>query len=954
MNEALLRKIYSNEELKLGYYPKNSYNETVTTGQFTELTYNNKPVLNTQLGTQINRVLYSVLFEDVSFSNAVTLQLFNKTVEEATGPTTTREVSFSSQLKETGFEFKDYTWRLYYLTGGQYYTVYTGEVQKTTISETTIAMKLNSRVANLADRDGSDTKTSYAGWNTNIGFSDALNLLLEDTNIKPVGDIDTIDYGQTINEGDLDLLGANNSGHISYYDENEIYVCGKGIFNFVNGTFTDIGLTGNIHFHFVGTDGHHYFVYDKLEPQYRRGEYIYLYLYDADIATTYDLGMGRASEVIGDDLSNFDTMSAMENNICRDTRFEYNYQYISHVYGSDTQPEEQATMSEVYASGKSGDSYFCPITSVKAVFTEQDISDSNSFSWTTDRNKVYLGGYQENPNFGGKEFKAASLNAYAADGFYLDTFNKDKAQSYKNRGYFYYDPLQNRLFFQRASNLMPSGSSYTLGSNMEKSWDNFGLNPIGFYSLSSNTLGYSNITNDLFFEDFLFANNTAYAIGMDIDNLSKYNNLKQSNLYRISNAGTITQKWGLVNYEMYGISFFNDGSNDYLSFVTKDSSDNWNWRYSTDDSTLQLLEIGSADFYNAPTSLLYASGDIILVVFKDKQLTIFKPFDQVNNVKYIGEVLENSLGGYLVKNKLTDDYSGRVQNNIISAVSEVRVEVLDLTDLNKLQALLKLLKMSNKFMTVDENDTLQIYNASNVDYNFVLIDKFKKFEKLDYEGYKSVLVKTYNAKREDLFEWSYESVEDFEGDVRGRWYGPDGSFTVSVKITSSSSFEYSITSSASRLVRGDTIYSGITNWKNISIDLEDSNFTLKFVDDEFDELPPSADMQFTMIFNTSILSETASPLQETDVTLDLIKTKTIDNVLVSPNNSTFLLEDINDFFISEKNMYKATVLEPYVSFDLMQKVNINYPYEGVNFEICYITKATINNDGLTELILIQE
>jgi len=951
MEATQLRKIWNNNKLKLGYYPKENYTANTSVGHFTELKYNEKTLLTKV--PKFNKKVYSILFENGEFTNACSIELFNETVIEATSSTASREITWHAIQEQMGFKWDDYVWALYFESATSFEAIYTGVIETITPVNDKIKITLNSRAANLKKITGNDTKTSYAGWNINARFGTCLDAILKDTDVVAEGDIDDIDYQQTENEGDADLKSSAGQ-YVGYYEENVVAVLReKQKYNFINDTSININFS-NVLFHFIRNDGEHYYIYEDFNSIYneRVGQYTHLYLVKESDSSVIDLGYGRAPER---DLETEGKINTIEGFNCVKTGLNVEYKYIDHIYSETTPSADFEVMAEVIKQ----DDYYIPLVSAKDIWYNTETAENNDFRWSSgSENYMYRNGTRVNENYSkyniSGEVNSTSADYYHSADYGVKNNNTRIDKSTKSRAYFVYDPLQDRLIFQRASNVYPAGESETIDTNYTKNWDNFGLNPLGYYSFQSETLGYSNISNNEFIKDLVFKNNTIYTITYSLANSYQHGGESLSYLKEIKNSGVIETINGFHAKEMYGINWFMCDGDEFLSYIIKDSSNNYKINYYENDSFTQHT-IGSASSYTAPTSMDCINGEPVLLVFYNQKLTYYKPFDLVNNITYIAETLENALGGYIIKNQNDESFTAKIENNVVTYVSQNRIEILDLTDCNKLQSLLMLAKRANKFMYVDERDILQFKDA--VVYDRVIIDKFINFEKVFYEGFKTLIIKNYSNRPENLFNPIQVGSNDYIGDIRGYWSGQDSSFNVKLKVTGANEITYSVTSSAERLRVPETVKSDI-DWKDITIYIPDtggSYFNLKFLDiGQYVENVPKIRSKFNMTFETKKLVELAAPLTETDSTNNLTKTKTIDNKLVDPSSALFLQEDINDFFLSNREMYKLEVLEPYSQFNMLQTVNINYPRENVNFVECYIVSMRINEKGTTEMILIQK
>ncbi len=988
MTPAKLRKVWNNSELKLGYFPKSSYSENTNTNKFTELTYNGKPLLVKI--PKFNKKVYSILFENGEFTNACNISLFNETLHEAISATESREITWFSAMEQQGFIWGDYVWRLYFATGSTFESVYTGVIEDVSFSNDAVLMNLNSRAAFLKKITGNETKTTLAGWNVNARFGTCLDSILKDTDVEVAGDIIDIDYQQTENEGDADLK-SSLSQHTSYYAENTVALTTENKeYDYKYDTYSNL-FADNVVFHFIGNDDEHYYVLK--DDSKRVGQFTWLELVKGSGEQVADLGMGRAPEVSLENTGDIKTYFQAKVAVFYDGDINGNFDDLigarycetSHQYTNEafSGGDKFAPMGEIVE--QSG--YYIPLMSDKYTWDTDQVVPGGNYSqyyWDTDENRVmYRNGAEESPQYNSEgTFVNGEMNGLSGDAFFKsedsdlkdfssgDTdYNLRKDKSIKSRSYFLYDSINDRLVFQRPSNAAPvvgdyenvgagaynieDGTPYADCDNGDyiKTWSNFGLNPIGYYSLSQDNLGYLNLQNDLFIEDWIYKNNTIYAIGHSFLNNAKRANSKRSKVLQFTLTGAITEIGFFDSKEHYGLNWFEYEGDEYLSMIRRNNSDVYKWSYYKNGS-YDFVELGSINNFTAPTSVELIDGDPVLMTFKNQKLTYYKPFDQANNVTYLGETLEKSLGGYIIKNEDDDNFTAKIENNVITYVSQQRIEVLDLTDYNKLQALLLLANRADKYMYVDNNDILQFKDA--VSYQTTTLQEFISFVKIPYEGFKTLLIKTYDTKPEDRFSWSYKATEDYIGRVLGTWSGADASFTINLAVTGLNQITYHVTSSSSRLRLTEQV-DAVANWDNIVIPIDDFEVTLRFLDEyEATANAPKERTKFTLSFQTKKLVELSSPLTETDTTNGLSKTKTIDNRLVDPSSALFLQEEVNDFFLANRNSYKIEVLEPYSQFDMLQTIYINYPRENIKFVECYIVSMRINEKGTTEMILIEK
>ena len=565
--------------------------------------------------------------------------------------------------------------------------------------------------------------------------------------------------------------------------------------------------------------------------------------------------------------------------------------------------------------------------------------------------------YKSSKQFQG-EFGAAlgaDLNSNYYDEYKSVTDNRSRKrinQSIKSRSYFTYNSSLNRLIFQRASDSAPNSTGYDIGTRLYKSWDNFGLNPIGYYSFNSGNLGYTDKKNDDFIFDWISVASsiytiTAYPYAMNYTNVA---GTQTTQVTKITSTGSKTIYSSIQFIDglfPYGLHFYENK----ISFVFRDTND---WIYRTIDViTLanEIVSLGSVDTYSTPTGSEIINGVPVLLIFKNQQLEYVDIFSQENNILYPATTLNKStLGGYIIKSPTTEDFTAKLESNVVSFQSQVRNDLLDLKDLNRLQALLLLNNKANKFIHIDETDTLIFRNLVNVVSETTNIDEIIDVETTDFEEYSTVNVNSYHVDDTENYKWNLV-FGDYTQDVLGVWNGPDASFSINIKILDSSSLEYNIISSGS-LETSKTTISGISDWSNIVIEKGDNFIKISFVVlNSLTQEIPEPQSKFKLFFNSKTLKKLEINTSIKDLNVKFGKTKTINNRLVDHDTAKLLLDDIKSYFIGSKKIYKVDLLDPLIRFNPLQIINFLYHYDKINNPDCYVRNYTIKENGTSTIIL---
>ena len=305
-----LKEIWNNEKVRLSIFPINNYTAETNTGLFNEFTYEDKPLLLTEKPSFMNTV-YSLLVENnTEFNNTVNLQLKNDMIKDIVDVGDIRETSYYSQLLDSGFEFKDYMFRLYYDLGLEYVELYTGTISKITESKEVFNITLDSRLSLLRETDCIEVDNEYAGSAEYVRFGTALDIIFDGENVDFDGDIDTIDYAETEKEGTVDLRAMKNSYGVFNYSNEEVMISNKSKYdygtqnktfgtkyNFVSNTVQPFSIDDILHFSFKANDNKTYFVVEKQSDISKRiGQYTKLYLLEEGTSNYTSIPPGRISE----------------------------------------------------------------------------------------------------------------------------------------------------------------------------------------------------------------------------------------------------------------------------------------------------------------------------------------------------------------------------------------------------------------------------------------------------------------------------------------------------------------------------------------------------------------------------------------------------------------------------------------------------------------------------------
>ncbi|MCP4991738.1 MAG: hypothetical protein GY928_38460 [Colwellia sp.] len=1013
------KNFYNNTSFKFGIYPRSDYNENTLTSQFEEFAFDNQPLYKSH--SKISRTLYSAMNSD-QFKNTCTVQLDNAVIKHIVGIDDVRETSFYSHYEAQGISLKkDYVFRIWKSDGINTDIYYTGVVTDIKQTEKEVTLTLNSRANDLQYSDGTETKTDLAGWEENVRFSTALDVVLDGTDVEIKGDINEIEYYETENEGDLDLRAFKGSIGVFLHEDNEVVIANNSVynpdlwgtkFNFVTDTVEPFSATDIIHYQFKRKDNTIWYVVEDNGVGFgvkdRIGQYAKLYLVEEGNWGNRDkyLGYGRVAENI-EYGSNTDKIGSMDGYYVYDTIFdksmlgesfltflgrtdgENNTSNASYAYYGRQNWESEGFVNEdtEYLMGQivNYDGYFMPLFGrgrVKDLARGGEESrwndgiDADKFQLLrTAKTKLGFGDTNK-----GVLFTDNNSQAYDVYNFFgtssnslkrLDSRRSQRRQneSIKSRSYFSYNANGDSLFFQRASDSAPVSGSEIIGTqqhdgqaqtDLVKNWTNFGLNPIGYYNMANDTLHYSDKTNNNFIVDWSYMGGSIFSIVIEPKNINyQLDEIVDCKITETLGINTTELASFSSYFLLYGLSYFNK-TNDCLGFIQKSATD-WNFvEYNLITETSNFVSIGSVNSWNALTGSATIEGKEMLLGFKNGLLQYVDIYTQANNNQYVSEMLSSRMGGYIVKNDSSEDFTAKFEENVITFHNQLRIEVLDLTDNNRLQALLMLCKMANKFMYVNEKDIFIVKNKENIASSGKVIDSFVKnsVSILDREEYKSVNINSYNYKRELLFEWTLGRGEYIDT-LNGVWYGKDCSFSVMLKVTSPSSFEYTLYSSSSIIAKSKTTVNAggavwpSGDWSNITITIDDDFFTLEFLElNTNNEKVPATNAEFRCVFNSKVLEKTSVNIIETDSDSESVKTKTIDNKLIYPNIATMYKDDVKEYFLGAKKAYKVEINELLTEYDLTETILFNCYYFQQS-KNCYVRNLELTKKGTTSLYLVE-
>jgi hypothetical protein len=937
-----LREMFNNNKMRLGFYSRSLYNKNVSSSSFTEFTFDNKPLLNSY--SEISTTVYSVL-NDGSFDKQVTVQLENKLVENIVGIGDISQTSFFSNYMKQGINLKkDYIFRLYENDGFEDYEFFTGVVIDIVQKKSSVQFTLASRLSELKYSDGIETRTALAGWLENAQFNASLQALLSGSDVQYEGDVNEIDYASSTNETTVDLRVFTNSAGVFSYDDNEVVISNISSadsskygtkYNFIANTIENFGLDDVLHFSFKRNNGDTYFVVEKRADRNKSlGQYAKLYLVNENTPTSYTyLGVGRTNETVVLNILNEDVEESIQGAYVKDTRVDA----LSEVV-LDYHPT--TNMYHYYNQFDGGSESFTGFLGQVIEYNDYYVpvfGYATSIGFVQSRNTEIPNLTTSTLTFSGNNVIGADTNSINYDILYDDgEFDTPVGrlkmnESIKSRAYFLYDDVNDRLIFQRASDSAPNTNSYNIGLDLEKSWDNFGLNPIGFYDF--NELGYISKANDLFINDWVFADGNIYA-----STLLPYNtdytvddSSKGYKITKIDSSGSFSTIVSLPihsGFYGYGLHYYDNK----ISFVGQDGV---NWIYYSE----------------------IINGVPTLINFKNQVLQYVDIETPANNIEYPSTTLDkNKLGGYIVKSTTTEDFTAKFEDHVITALAQVRGDLLDMTSLNRLQGLLMLCNMANKFIYVDERDILIIKNKGSVLSSSTSVTDILDVEITDAVQYKTVDVSSYFVDDTEIFKWNLNAGEYIQ-DILGVWNGLDASFSMNITILTATTFKYTIVSDGT-LATSETIHNiddpgnDSSGWNNIIIDKGDDFIKISFlVINSTTEEIPEPQSKFTLFFNSKELKKTNISTTATDETTDSIKTKKINNRFVGQDNAVLLREDIKDYFLGEKKLYMLSLLDPLIRFNPLQVVQFRYDYEQIYIVNCFVKRYKIKQNGTTQIEL---
>jgi hypothetical protein len=964
-----LRDMYNNNDMLLGFYPRTRYTSQIETKNFKEFVFDGKPLMVSH--SEIPTTVYS-LMNDKPFSKDVTVVLDNKMIQNITSPTDVTQTSFFSNYMMQGINLKtDYVFRLYKFNGFEYFNEYTGVVLDIKQTKNSISLKLTSRVTELKNADGDDTRTSLAGWRENSQFSDSLKELTKDTDIEYEGDIQSIDYFEAENESSVDLKSFPNSAGVYSYDNNEVIVSNISSadsskygtkYNFIADTIENFSLVDILHFSFRANDNKTYFVVEKKADRIKRvGQYCKLYLVEENALSTYTyLGYGRTGEIIEFGSNNAET-SSLEGAYVKDnavdsltdielTYFNGNYHYYNTVDSSAQ--DLNGFLGQVISS----DGYFMPIFGKcgTAYFQSHQIARPTLSQNTA----IYLG---VDTTTIGIDYNTVWYDDYFITSQTVNTpISRQKVnESIKSRSYFAYDSVNDRLIFQRASDSAPNSTGYNIGIPLFKSWDNFGLNPIGFYNLSTSSLGYIDKSNDEFIFDWIADSGNMYMSVVRSYYLD-YSLASTSDTYQIKKMTPTGDKSSIVSiaiidgYVGYGLHFYDNK----ITFIARGVSDWFYYKVDIDTLSTDIKNLGSKTTFSSPTGSAIINAIPVLLIFKDEKLQYVDIETPINTIEYASTTLDKTkLGGYIVKAPSTEDYTAKFEDNLVTALAQIRGDLLDLTDLNRLQGLLMLCNMANKFIAVDERDVLIIRDLKNIINKESTLTDLIDVQISDVAEYRRVDVASYYVDDTEIFKWNINTGE-YDQEVNATWNGADASFSMNITIIAFNAFTYKIVSDGT-LETPETIYQTGTegwngDWNNIIINKGGDFIKISFneINSQVESIPNLQD-KFTLFFNSKTLKKTNITTSANDLTTTSLKTKKINNRFVSQDIAVLLRDDIEDYFLGKKKIYSVLLLAPLINFDPLRLINFSYTYEQIIDVQCYIRDFIVKENGTT-LINLQE
>lgn len=959
------RDLWNNGFVKLFYTERTSYNESTPHEDFTEFTYNNKPLA--VAFSEITRMVNDV-GSTTPFINDVFITLQNQTIKSFKAIDDIRETTFYSSFAEQGIDLKtDYVFRLYLVSAGVKFPLFTGVAYDVEELENTVKMTLRSRVGVLADLDGIDNLTDLAGWLENYEFETALKSILSNCDVEYTGDTNGIDYLQTTSERSIDVKSFIDSTGIYTYSDNEIIISNKSVYdsskygtryNYVSNTIESFGLDNIVHFTFTNSNNEIYHVVEKhSEIAYRIGQYTKLYVQaDADPNDITYIGVGKAPEVLNkptnDKLISLFGSYVEDRNIDNSTDIELiwadsNYHYYE---TSATAESFLGFVGQVIDV----DGYYAPLFSLNqsAVFSNSQIPTLTIFSNDTTlyTNFVGLAGADVNT------LKFDTYKGYDTETSPLSRLKQEQAS--KSRSYFLFDVDNNRLIFQAASKEAPNSTSVDIDGKLTKSWNNFGLNPIAYYDFDVDDFDYLDENNNDFIQDWVFTPGTIYATTVKPYNMDYTETTDVNTTYElitissVNGTKNILKSNPIINgFVGYGLNFYNYLSEDYISFVYKGDTNYNHEAIKISDSSSDVISVGDITNYATCTGSIFLVDRPILIIFKNQQLQYTDIYNQGLNVLYPNSTMSSDkLGGYLLLSPNSTDFTGKFEDFVLASTGQVRGRILDMSDLNLMQSLIQLSNMANKSMFINEYDVLNFANEATINANSTTLSNLTSCVISDIEDYNKVNLNQYIVDSDDVFKWEVAG-DEYENKVLGKWYGADASFILFIDVIDATTLDYYISSASSILETPKTTINDV-DWGNIQIDFGDDFLIVKFVDaDEVTPVTPSNKTDFTLVFNSKKLKKMNVPAISEDSSSTTKKTKTINNRFVSPQIAPLLLNDIDDNFLGKKNNYEPTSAYPIFDLNLLQVCYLTYYHKRIENQACRFRGTILSNTGKTKILL---
>jgi len=638
------RDFWNNNKTILGFYPRADYNKYTLTKDFTEFAFDGEPLMKSH--SDIPTTVYSVM-NDKSFDYDITVVLDNKMIESIVGAGDVSQTSFFSNYIKKGTNLKtDYVFRLYKFNGFEYKDLCTKVVVKIKQSKQSVTLTLGSRVTELKDSSGLEAKTPLAGWPENSQFNESFQALIKNTDIEYTGDTSSVDFHESTGESSLDVKEFPNSTGAFIYDNDEILISNISNansskygtkYNFVADTIENFGLDQILHYSFNANNGDRYLVVEYPLSTYARvGQYTALYLLkESDLSIVAVLGYGRVAENVGSGL-NQTSVSSLVGSYVKDLSVDATssvslqrgvgdgcYHYLN------TTPNDDGYRGYLGQVVQQGD-YFMPIFGIceTALYNASDIFGNKPFMRLD--TSIYF--VSEITASGNSRYVGSDINANFYDTFHGVENNATSRvkinESIKSRSYFLYDDVNDRLIFQRASDSAPNTTSYEMDGGLEKSWNNFGLNPIGYYSLTTDTLGYIDKNNDSFIQDWVYDSGKIYASSLQPHhtNYEFYRPPAEAQQYsdiiQMDATSGVTSIFSTVKIEKalfpYGLHIY-DNKISYIYMTLNE------WHYIREDITTNIATsviIGDYDDLHTVTGSVLVNDSPVLIVFSSEGIQV--------------------------------------------------------------------------------------------------------------------------------------------------------------------------------------------------------------------------------------------------------------------------------------------------------------------------------------------